>query len=338
MKTQHLQLLLFSFVPTLLATLLIGFFSYREYNTEQDVPLSSPDSATISPVSQRHEFYYNFNPADSLYIFGERIPLEDAEVFERFERDFLINVNDRVQIMLYLKRAGRFFPEIEKKLAEAGIPDDFKYLAVAESKLMDLRSPAGAAGIWQLMPTTAREYGLIINNDVDERYNFELATDVAIKYLTQAYKRFKNWSVVAASYNMGMGGISSEMLYQQTNNYYDLWLNRETSRYLFRIAAIKECMQNPAKYGYEKTVPYRPLETKSVLVTTPIANLAQWAIEQGTTYKMVKYLNPWIRGKSLPQPPPRGFKVLLPKNGSMIATSEYLDMSILDTSKGLVEK
>lgn len=334
MNTNRFKLLL-SLLPVLLfLVLLVGFFNYQ--NSEALPSVS--DTTSVAIKAPKSEFYYNFNPTDSIYIFGERIPLEDAEVFERFERDFLINVNDRVQIMLYLKRAGRFFPYIESKLAEAGLPDDFKYLAVAESKLMDLRSPAGAAGIWQIMPTTGREYGLIVNNDVDERYNFELATDVAIKYLLQAYKRFKNWSVVAASYNMGMGGVSGEMTMQQTSNYYDLWLNRETARYVFRIAAIKECMQNPAKYGYESTVLYRPIETRAVLVTSSISNLAQWAIEQGTTYKMVKYLNPWIRGKSLPQPPARGFKVLLPKNGSAIATSDYIDFLTPDTAKGLVEK
>ncbi len=334
METNRLKLL-FSLLPALLLIgLLVGFFNYEN----GDALPSISDTTSVSAKFPKPEFYYNFNPADSLYIFGERVPLEDAEVFERFERDFLINVNDRVQIMLYLKRAGRFFPYIEQKLAEAGLPDDFKYLAVAESKLMDLRSPAGAAGVWQIMPTTGREYGLIVNNDIDERYNFELATDVAIKYLLQAYKRFKNWSVVAASYNMGMGGVSGEMSFQQTNNYYDLWLNRETARYVFRIAAIKECMQNPAKYGYESTALYRPIETRSVLVTTSISNLAQWAIEQGTTYKVVKYLNPWIRGQSLPQPPARGFKVLLPKNASMIATSDYIDFPKTDTAKGLVEK
>ncbi len=333
METNRLKLLLL-LLPLLLVALLVGFLSYKQSDSLQ----SLTDTARVSTTAPKPDFYYNFNPADSLYIFGERVPLEDAEVFERFERDFLINVNDRVQIMLYLKRAGRFFPYIEKKLAEAGLPDDFKYLAVAESKLMDLRSPAGAAGIWQIMPATGREYGLIVNDLVDERYNFELATDIAIKYLLQAYKRFKNWSVVAASYNMGMGGVSGEMSFQQTNNYYDLWLNRETARYVFRIAAIKECMQNPAKYGYESTALYRPIETKSVLVQTPISDLAQWAIAQGTTYKMVKFLNPWIRGKSLPQPPARGFNVLLPKTGSMIPTSDYVAFSTTDTTTGLVEK
>lgn len=296
------------------------------------------DTTRIVAPTRAPEFYYNFDPRDSVYLFGERVPLEDAEVFERFERDFLINVNDRVQMMLYFKRAGRFFPYIEKKLAEAGLPDDLKYLAVAESKLMDLRSPAGAAGIWQIMPATGREYGLIVNDDVDERYNFELATDVAIKYLLQAYKRFGNWAVVAASYNMGMGGVAGEMQFQQTTNYYDLWLNRETSRYVFRIAAIKECMRDPAKYGYESVAPYRPIETRAVVVDKPIPNLAQWALDQGATFKIVKYLNPWIRGRSLPQPPARGFKILLPKNGGSIPTSEYVAFSNSDTTSGLVEK
>jgi hypothetical protein len=334
MNTNRLKLLFILLPMVLVFVLVIGFLNFKIGDA---LPRTS-DSTNVSATVPKPDIYYNFNPADSLYIFGERVPLEDAEVFERFERDFLINVNDRVQIMLYLKRAGRFFPYIEAKLAEAGLPDDFKYLAVAESKLMDLRSPAGAAGVWQIMPATGRDYGLIVNNDIDERYHFELATDVAIKYLLQAYKRFKNWSVVAASYNMGMGGVSGEMSQQQTSNYYDLWLNRETARYVFRIAAIKECMHIPAKYGYESTALYRPIETRSVLVTTSVSNLAQWALQHGTTYKMVKFLNPWIRGKSLPQPPSRGFKVLLPKSGATIATSDYIDFSTTDTSRGFVEK
>ncbi len=334
MDINRLKPILVIATAVLCLVLVFGFLNF----SKSDALSHARDTTKVFIVPAKPDFYYNFNPADSLYIFGERVPLEDAEVFERFERDFLMNVNDRVQIMLYLKRAGRFFPYIEKKLAEAGLPDDFKYLAVAESKLMDLRSPAGAAGIWQIMPATGREYGLIVNDLVDERYNFELATDVAIKYLLQAYKRFKNWSVVAASYNMGMGGVSGEISFQQTNNYYDLWLNRETARYVFRIAAIKECMQNPAKYGYESTALYRSIETKSVLVKTPISDLAQWAIEQGTTFKMVKFLNPWIRGKSLPPPPARGFTVLLPKTGSMIPTSDYVSFSATDTTTGLVEK
>ncbi len=334
MDINRLKPILVIATAVLCLVLVFGFLNF----SKSDALSHARDITKVLTLPAKPDFYYNFNPADSLYIFGERVPLEDAEVFERFERDFLINVNDRVQIMLYLKRAGRFFPYIEKKLAEAGLPDDFKYLAVAESKLMDLRSPAGAAGIWQIMPATGREYGLIVNDLVDERYNFELATDVAIKYLLQAYKRFKNWSVVAASYNMGMGGVSGEISFQQTNNYYNLWLNRETARYVFRIAAIKECMHNPEKYGYESTALYRPIETKSVLVKTPISDLAQWAIEQGTTFKTVKFLNPWIRGKSLPPPPARGFTVLLPKTGSMVPTSDYVAFSTADTTTGLVEK
>ncbi len=330
MRIQRLLLIL---GLLLCPVLVLGFLN----SSKLDELSYRSDTTTVLIPPAKPVFYYNFNPSDSIYIFGERVPLEDAEVFERFERDFLLNVNDRVQITLYLKRAGRFFPYIEKKLAEAGLPDDFKYLAVAESKLMDLLSPAGAAGIWQIMPATGREYGLIVNDLVDERYNFELATEVAIKYLLQAYRRFKNWSAVAASYNMGMSGVSGEITFQQTDNYYDLWLNRETARYVFRIAAIKECMQHPEKYGYEPVVPYRPIETRSVLVTTPIPNLAQWAIEQGTTFKMVKFLNPWIRGRALPQPPARGFKVLLPKYGSMIPTSDYV-VPLTDTTTGLVEK
>lgn len=332
MSEKKIQLVLSLFVPALFIAALSIFFTLQKSEAITAPSDSLQATRDLPKKASIKAFYYNFNPLDSIFLCGERLPLEDAEVFERFERDFLINVNDRVQTMLYLKRAGRFFPYIEKKLAEAGLPDDFKYLAVAESKLMDLRSPAGAAGIWQIMPETGREYGLIVNNEVDERYHFERATDVAIQYLSAAYKRFGNWAVVAASYNMGMGGVSNEMQQQQTMNYYNLWLNRETARYVFRIAAIKACMQSPAKYGYEETAVYKPIAVREVQVVKAIPNLTDWAIAQGTTFKTLKFLNPWIRGRSLPKPPARGFFIQLPKDGATIPTIDYISFSTIDTT------
>jgi hypothetical protein len=338
MLEKKIKLTISVFISAIFIVIAIVLFSLEKSSATASANDSLQTASRSSTKRAVREFYYNFNPTDSIFLCGERLPLEDAEVFERFERDFLINVNDRVQIMMYLKRAGRFFPHIEKKLAEAGLPDDFKYLAVAESKLMDLRSPAGAAGIWQIMPETGREYGLIVNSDIDERYHFERATDVAIQYLASAYKRFGNWAVVAASYNMGMGGVSNEIRQQQTANYYDLWLNRETARYVFRIAAIKECMKNPAKYGYESTAVFKPIETREVQVFKAVPNLVEWAVAQGTTFKTLKFLNPWIRGRSLPQPPARGFFIQLPKSGSLILASDYIAIPASDSVAQDLEK
>jgi len=260
------------------------------------------------------KFYYNCEPVDTLYFCGEPVPMNEIDVFERFERDFLINVNDRTQITMYLKRAGRFFPYIEKRLRNAGLPEDIKYLAIAESALLNVRSPAGAAGFWQIMPSVGREYGLVVNGVIDERYHLEKATTVAIKYLKNSYARFGNWALSAASYNMGVHGTKDEMAFQDQKSYYGLWLNRETARYLFRILAIKEVMENAEKYGYGNVKPYAPLNTRKLTVKKAIPNLTQWAEAQGATYKQLKYLNPWIRSRRIPSHPYRGgtYQVTLP--------------------------
>ncbi|ACF14326.1 Peptidoglycan-binding LysM [Chloroherpeton thalassium ATCC 35110] len=275
---------------------------------------STPKPNNTHQPENTTRFYYNHEPVDTLYFCGESVPMNDIDVFERFERDFLINVNDRTQIAMYLKRAGRFFPYIEKRLREEGLPDDLKYLAVAESALLNVRSPAGAAGFWQIMPSIARQYGLVVDGVIDERYNLEKSTTVAIKYLKNSYARFGNWALSAASYNMGVHGTDDELSFQAQDNYYDLWLNRETSRYLFRILAIKEVMENADKYGYSEVRPYAPLDTRTVTITDGITNLAEWAASQGTTYKEMKYLNPWIRSRKIPPHPYRGgtYEITLP--------------------------
>jgi len=272
----------------------------------------------FSVTEQPNFSYAQFPRQRAVYLFGERLPFEDDEVFERFEREYIYNINDRAQMIMYIKRAGRFFPYIEQRLRADSIPDDFKYLAVAESRLMDLRSPAGAAGIWQLMPAVAQSYGLIVNSTVDERYNLEKATTAAICYLKDAYKKFGNWIMVAAAYNMGMSGAKDEQDYQAEKDYFNLYLNRETARYVFRIAAIKEIMENKEYYGFGDVVPYKPLETKAVEVKKEIPNLALWAKQQGTSLKMVKYLNPWIRGRSVHAPPAKtkSFTILIPKDAN----------------------
>jgi len=284
--------------------------------------------------------YSNFPPDSAIDFCGEALPLKDPEVFERFEREFVYNINDRAQMIMYLKRAGRFFPYIESRLKADTLPDDLKYLAVAESRLLDLRSPAGAAGFWQLMPAIAQSYGLVVNASIDERYNLEKATDGAIKYLKSAYKKFGNWTMTAASYNMGVYGAADEQEFQSMKNYYDLWLNRETARYLFRIVAIKEIMSKPKKYGFADVVPLAPIDTKTIDVKKDIENLALWARQQGTTFKAVKLLNPWIRGRSLPAPvsASRPYKVLVPKftesDSVAVGTYQYkIDKAKLNAEK-----
>ncbi|HLT51457.1 MAG TPA: lytic transglycosylase domain-containing protein, partial [Arenibacter sp.] len=187
---------------------------------------------------------------EDLNFAGEAVPFEDPEIMERVDREFLVNAYWQSNALLLMKRAHKFFPIIEPILAKNGIPDDFKYLALAESGLQNVVSPAGATGFWQIMPATGREYGLEINKNVDERYHVEKSTEVACRYLKKSKERFGSWTLAAAAYNAGAGGIQKFMGIQKVDAYYDLLLGEETGRYVFRILAIKEILSNPEKYGF----------------------------------------------------------------------------------------
>ena len=199
--------------------------------------------------------------------------------------------------ILYFKRANRFFPVIEPILEKNGIPNDFKYLALIESGLENVVSPAGAAGYWQFMEKTGREYGLEINEQVDERYHIEKSTEAACKYLLDAYKKYNDWALVAASYNTGMNRIDKELERQKTDNYYDLLLSQETARYMFRILAVKQIFAQPENYGFHirKKDLYPPLEFTEVSVDTTINDLVLFSKEHEISYKILKHFNPWLR-------------------------------------------
>jgi hypothetical protein len=235
---------------------------------------------------------------------GERIPLEIPEVKERVEREFYLLLQQPGQVILYLKRSGRYFPDMEKILKEENLPDDLKYLSVAESALYMSRSPKGAVGLWQFMEATAKTMGLEVNEYVDERRNPIKSCRAAAKYLRQGYNKHKSWTMASAGYNMGHGGVSENKDFQGVNDFFDLFLNEETSRYILRIAVIKEIMQHPVDYGFllKKEQLYKDDKTKSIEVSSEISNLAEWAKKHGTTYKDVKILNPWILKRSLPSP------------------------------------
>lgn len=250
------------------------------------------------------EFISNLTLPETLELCGERIPLEIPEVRERAEREFYLLLQQPGQVILYLKRSGRYFPMYERIIKEYNMPDDIKYLSVAESALYQARSAKDAVGLWQFIEGTARAYGLRVDKDVDERRHPEKSTRAAMRYLQRSYERFKSWLIAFAAYNMGVEGIANNLDFQGTNNYFDLFLNEETSRYIFRVAIIKEIMQNPEKYGFK--IPawerYKPDRTRKIKVSTAIPNLAEWAKSIGTTYKDVKIYNPWILGRSLPPP------------------------------------
>ena len=232
---------------------------------------------------------------------GENTPLNIADVNERFERELLVNANLHASTILILKRANRAFPIIEPILKKNEIPDDFKYLAVIESALLNAVSSAGARGVWQFMPETAKEKGMEVNDCVDERYHLEKSTEAACKYLLAAKQKFGSWTLAAASYNGGMTGVNKQIEIQKVSNYYDLLLNDETSRYVFRILALKEIMKNPEKFGFDipKQELYELFPTRKIEIDSTVNNLADLAISQGINYKILKIYNPWLRDSKL---------------------------------------
>lgn len=248
---------------------------------------------------------------------GEKTPLHVADVRERFDREMIINTNLHSTTTLILKRANRTFPIIEPILKKYDIPDDFKYLAVIESGLANVVSPSGARGVWQFMPETAKEKGMEVNDFVDERYHLEKSTEAACKYLIEAKNKFGSWTLAAAAYNGGMGGINKQITNQQVNDYYDLLLTEETSRYVFRILALKEIMKNPVKYGFDlpKESLYHPIEVKKITVDSTITDLASFAKTQGINYKILKIHNPWLRDKSLANKTKKEYVLEIPVEG-----------------------
>lgn len=228
---------------------------------------------------------------------GEEVPLNDPDAAEKLDRELLVNSYWHSNTLLSIKRARRWFPMIEPILNANGVPDDFKYLALIESGLLNVTSPSGAVGYWQFLPETAIQYGLVVNDEVDERYNVEKSTQAACNYLKEAYAKFGSWSMVAASYNMGMGGLSKQVQKQGQNNYFQLLLNDETARYVFRILSMKEIVNNADKYGFviRPSDLYEPYKFSVVEVDSTIDDFAAFAKNYNLTYKQIKMLNPWLR-------------------------------------------
>lgn len=248
---------------------------------------------------------------------GEKTPLNISDVRERFDRELLVNANLDASTRLILKRANRAFPVIEPILKKYGVPDDFKYLAVIESGLVNVVSPAGARGVWQFMPETAKERGLEVNDIVDERYHLEKSTEAACNYLLSAKAKFGSWTLAAASYNGGFGGVNKQITFQGVDNYYDLLLTEETARYVFRILALKEIMQHPQQYNFvlQPSELYSTLPVKTVEVTSSIPDLAVFSKEQGINYKILKIHNPWLRDRKLDVAAGKKYILEIPLNG-----------------------
>ncbi|GHT75654.1 murein transglycosylase [Bacteroidia bacterium] len=228
---------------------------------------------------------------------GENVPLQNFDIRESLERELIVNVFWQSQTLMLIKLANRYFPVIEPILREQNVPDDFKYLCVAESGLQHVVSPAKAAGFWQIIPATGKELGLEINEEVDERYHIEISTLAACAFLKKSYELYGTWSMAAAAYNMGTTALTQQVLVQKTSSYYNLRLNHETSRYVFRMLALKLILSHPEQYGFlvKKEELYQPFRYKQVRVDTAITSLADFAVQHGTNYKMLKLLNTWLR-------------------------------------------
>jgi hypothetical protein len=265
---------------------------------------------------QLHEGTSQYFPVEVDFA-GEKAPLQIADVKERFDRELLVNANLHSSTLLIIKRANRAFPVIEPILAQYGVPDDFKYLAVIESALTNAVSPSGAKGVWQFMPETAKEKGMEVNDIVDERYHLIKSTEAACKYLLAAKQKFGSWTLAAASYNGGMNGINKKIEEQKVTDYYDLLLTDETSRYVFRILALKEIMKSPEKFGFNISEHelYSLLPTKTIVVDSTINDLATFAKSQGINYKILKLHNPWMRDKKLSNTSKKRYEIEIPTSG-----------------------
>lgn len=245
----------------------------------------------------------------------EGMPMEIPDVRERFDRELLVNANLHASTILIIKRANRVFKIIEPILEKNGVPNDFKYLAVIESSLINAVSPSGAKGVWQFMPATAKEIGMEVNDCVDERYHLEKSTEAACKFLLAAKEKFGSWTLAAASYNGGITGVNKQIDLQKVSNYYDLLLNEETSRYVFRILALKEIMKAPEKFGFAvpKQDLYELYPTRKLEIDSTVTNLADFAIRQGVNYKILKLYNPWLRDSKLDNKAKKKYVIELPK-------------------------
>ena len=262
---------------------------------------------------------------NSMIFFGERINLEDEDIRERLDREIVTNAYFQSSTTFALKRANRYFPEIERILEEENVPEDFKFLAVIESNLSEVTSPAGANGFWQFMPATAKEFGLIINDEVDERMNLSKSTHAACDFIKNSHKIFGDWVNACASYNRGIGGVQSDMKWQKTDHFFDTDMNNETGRYVFRIMALKLIMENPKRYGFDipKSQLYTPFKIKKIKIDNEISSLADWAQTKGINLKILRKLNPWLISNKLTIHPTEYILKLPSRNENLKNFSSY---------------
>ena len=301
-----------------MAFILIGVtavitFSLAQSNDEQMEEYEGTDKVYLS-FDQIDYITHDIELPETMEFCGEQVPLHLFYVRERLERELLVNTYRHSTTILQLKRTTRWFPVMEPIMEQYGLPEDFKYLAMIESELTNAVSPSKAVGFWQFLEGTGKEYGLEINKEVDMRYNVEKETVAACRYLKDSYRKFGSWIAAAAAFNCGNGRISRTMDDQRVDSYFDMLLPEETQRYVYRILALKLITENPEKYGFQigDNGWYRPYEYKTVTVTESIHNLMDFAFEQGTNYKMLKYFNPWLRSNSLTVSAGKSYDIKIP--------------------------
>jgi len=307
MNIKRLLFVVFFTVLTLVSGKYFIYSSQREKNSDE----------TYRKAFQTNYKIFSAEVPSKLMFCNEDVPIKMFYVRESLERELLTNTFWQSNTMLMLKRAYRWFPIIEPILKKNDIPDDFKYLALIESGFLNVVSPANAAGFWQFIKPTGQKYGLEITEEVDERYHLEKATEAACKFIKTTYNIFDNWTLAAAAYNMGEFGVKRSLESQNVSSYYDLYLNDETSRYVYRILALKLIYSHPVKYGYYLRLKdlYPPIPCKILTIDSSISNLVSFAKSNNITYRLLKDFNPWLRNKQLTNKTKKTYEIKIPKAG-----------------------
>ncbi len=309
---------LFSLYTVALAAML-SFLLFVSFNSNSKNNSTDEGGAAVSVEAKENSLPQVIRSIDisaQKHAFaGEDIPADNFDAIERLDRELAVNSYYHSSTILNIKRVNRFFPVIERILEENSIPDDFKYLAVAESGLQNVASPAGAKGYWQFLKSVGQQYGLEINGEVDERYHLEKSTQAACELLNDNYKQLGSWTLVAAAYNMGINRLKRLMEQQKANSYYELNVNEETSRYVFRIMAIKEILSDPVKFGFqiEEDQLYEPLDNYTVVeVNGPVSSWGEFALAHRTNYRILKVYNPWLIDSNLTNTARKTYKIRIP--------------------------
>ncbi len=302
------------FISIAALVILFGYITYRGAVNNNDKNSNSDEALAEMKEGPQLSPAVSIDIPEAISFAGEPVPLTMPDVRESFDKELQINTYWHSNTLFLIKRANRWLPQIDSVLEKNGIPPDFKYLPLIESALLNDVSPKDAVGFWQILKTSGKEFGLEITNEVDERYDPIKATVAACKYLKQAHGKFGSWTLAAASYNRGMSGVNKSLENQNVKSYYDLHLNDETSRYVFRIIAIKEIVENPQKYGFKLKQGhlYQREKLRHVQVTESIKDLISFAQQQGINYKLLKRHNPWLRGERLTVNKGRSYLIAIP--------------------------